>query len=59
MVDLTKTTYYKDKVYIPREVQEKLGLVDGNVLHVEVIEKGVARLNVAHGCRTAKKLLKC
>lgn len=54
---MTETTYYKDKVYLPREVQEKLGLVDGDVLHIEVVEKGVAKLSIAHGCRTAKKAL--
>ncbi len=55
--DLAETTYYKDKVYLPREVREELGLVDGDVLHIEVIQKGVARLSFARGCRTAKKAL--
>jgi bifunctional DNA-binding transcriptional regulator/antitoxin component of YhaV-PrlF toxin-antitoxin module len=54
---VTETTYYKDKVYLPREVQEKLGLVDGDVLRIEVVEKGVAKLSIVHGCRTAKKAL--
>ena len=57
MVDLTETTYYKDKVYLPRDVQERLGIVDGDVLRIEVIEKGVARLSIAPGCRRAKKAL--
>jgi bifunctional DNA-binding transcriptional regulator/antitoxin component of YhaV-PrlF toxin-antitoxin module len=55
-----ETTYYKDKVYLPREVREKLGLVDGDVLHIEVVEKGVAKINVVRGCRKAtlaRKLL--
>jgi bifunctional DNA-binding transcriptional regulator/antitoxin component of YhaV-PrlF toxin-antitoxin module len=57
VVAVTETTFYKDKVYLPREVQEKLGLVDGDVLHIEVVEKGVAKLSIARGCRTAKKAL--
>ena len=57
VVAVTETTFYKDKVYLPREVQEKLGLVDGDVLHIEVVEKGVAKLRIARGCRTAKKAL--
>ncbi len=54
---MTETTYYKDKVYLPREVQEKLGIVDGDVLRIEVVEKGVARLSISPGCRIAKKAL--
>ena len=54
---MTETKYYKDKVYLPREVQEKLGLVDGDVLHIEVVEKGIAKLSIAAGCRTAKRAL--
>ena len=57
MVHLAETTYFKDKVYLPREVKEKFGLVDGDVLLIEVVEKGVARLSIASGCRTAKKAL--
>jgi bifunctional DNA-binding transcriptional regulator/antitoxin component of YhaV-PrlF toxin-antitoxin module len=57
VVDLAETTYYKDKVYLPREVKEKLGLVDGDVLHIEVVEKGVARLSIARGCQAGKKAL--
>lgn len=54
---MAETTYYEDKVYLPREVREKLGLVDGDVLHVEVVEKGVARLSVVRECRATKKAL--
>ena len=46
-IELTETTYYKDKVYLPREVREELGLVEGDVLHIEVVEKGVAKLSIA------------
>ncbi len=57
VTELTETTYYKDKVYLPREVKEKLGLIDGDVLNIEVVEKGVAKISVARQCRTAKKAL--
>ena len=43
---MVETTYYEDKVYLPRQVREKLGLVDGDVLHIEVVEKGVAKMSV-------------
>jgi hypothetical protein len=36
------------------KVREKLGLVDGDVLHIEVVEKGVAKLSVVRGCHKAK-----
>jgi bifunctional DNA-binding transcriptional regulator/antitoxin component of YhaV-PrlF toxin-antitoxin module len=55
---LTETTYYEDKVYLPREVREKMGLVDGDVLHIEVVEKGTAKLSVVRRCEAAKRALK-
>jgi bifunctional DNA-binding transcriptional regulator/antitoxin component of YhaV-PrlF toxin-antitoxin module len=54
---MAETTYYEDKVYLPREVREKLGLVDGDVLHIEVVERGVARLSVVRGCRATRRAL--
>jgi len=54
---MVETTYYEDKVYLPRQVREKLGLVDGDVLHIEVIEKGVAKLSVVRRCGAAKRAL--
>ena len=51
---MAETTYYEDKVYLPKGVREKLGLIDGDVLHIEVVEKGVAKLSVVRGCRKAK-----
>lgn len=57
VVELAETTYYKDKVYLPREVQEKLGLVDGDRLYIEVLERGVARLVVAHRSGAGKRVL--
>jgi bifunctional DNA-binding transcriptional regulator/antitoxin component of YhaV-PrlF toxin-antitoxin module len=54
---VAETTFYQDKVYLPREVREKLGLVEGDVLHIEVIERGVAKLSVVRGCGAAKRAL--
>jgi len=54
---MAETTYYQDKVYLPRQVREKLGLVDGDVLHIEVVERGVARLSVVRRCGAAKRAL--
>jgi len=54
---LTETTFYKDKVYLPREVQERLGLTEGDILRIEVIEKGVAKLEVARSCKAAARIL--
>lgn len=54
---MAETTYYKDKVYLPREVQEKLGLVDGDRLHIEVVGRGEARLIVIRASDAAKSIL--
>lgn len=54
---MAETRYYEDKVYLPREIREKLGLVEGDVLHIEVVEKGVAKLSVVRGCKATKKVL--
>jgi len=54
---MVETTYYEDKVYLPRHVREKLGLVDGDVLHIEVVERGVAKLSVVRRCGASKRVL--
>jgi len=54
---MAKTTYYKDKVYLPREVQEELGLVDGDELEVEVVGRGEVRLIVVRGSDAGKRVL--
>ncbi len=55
---MAETTFYKNKVYLPREVQEKLGLAEGDVLRIEVVEKGVAKLEVARSCDASARILK-
>lgn len=57
MICVAETTFYKDKVYLPREVREKLGLAEGDVLRIEVVERGVAKLIVVRGCGAAKRAL--
>jgi bifunctional DNA-binding transcriptional regulator/antitoxin component of YhaV-PrlF toxin-antitoxin module len=54
---MAETTYYEDKVYLPREVREKLGLIEGDVLRIEVVERGVAKLSVIRRCGAGKRAL--
>lgn len=54
---MTETTYHKDKVYLPRQVQEKLGLVDGDKLYIEVVDRGMARLIVMSANQAAERIL--
>jgi len=54
---MAETSFYKDKVYLPREIQESLGLVDGDRVYIEVLGKGVARLVVVRGSDAAKRIL--
>jgi len=58
VADVVETTYYKDKVYLPREVKEKLGLVDGDRLRVEVADRGVVRLVLIRGSNAVERILK-
>ena len=54
---MVETMYYEDKVYFPRQVREKLGLVEGDVLNIEVVERGVAKLSVVRRCGASKRAL--
>lgn len=54
---MTETIFHNDKIYLPRVVQEQLGLAEGDVLRIEVVEKGVARLEIARGCGAATRIL--
>jgi len=54
---LAETTYHKEKLYVPREVQEKLGLVDGDKLEIEVVDKSKALIRVLRSKEAAKKAL--
>jgi len=54
---MAETTYYRNKVYIPRAVRESLGLVDGDKLYIKVLDKGVAQLILIRGSEAGKKIL--
>ena len=54
---MAETTYYKNKVYIPRAVRESLGLVDGDKLYIKVLDKGVAQLISIRGSEAGKRIL--
>src|SRR3990170_9119201 len=53
---VAETTYHEDKVYLPKDVREKLGLVDGDVLHIEVVNKGIAKISVVRGCNAGSRV---
>jgi bifunctional DNA-binding transcriptional regulator/antitoxin component of YhaV-PrlF toxin-antitoxin module len=38
---MAETTFHKDKLYVPREIRESLGLVDGDRLYIEVLDRGL------------------
>lgn len=54
---MVETTYHKDKVYVPRDVQEKLGLKEGDRIHIEVVDSGEARLRVVGSAEASKRIL--
>lgn len=54
---MAETAYFKDKVYLPREVREKLGLANGDRLYIEVIGRGEARLTVTRAGGVSRRIL--
>ena len=54
---MAETTYYRNKVYIPRAVRESLGLADGDKLYIKVLDKGVAQLILIRGSEAGKRIL--
>lgn len=54
---MAETTYHRDKMYLPREVQEKLRLAEGDRLHIEVVGRGEARLRVIRRAGAANRIL--
>ncbi|MBC8223600.1 hypothetical protein H8E65_03355 [Candidatus Bathyarchaeota archaeon] len=55
---VAETTYHKDKLYLPREVKEKLGLTEGDRLLIDVVDRGEARLRVLRRAEAGTRLLK-
>ncbi|MDR1992801.1 MAG: hypothetical protein LBQ98_04785 [Nitrososphaerota archaeon] len=54
---MTEATYHENKLYLPKKVRETLRLVDGDVLHIEVVEKGTAKLYVVRRNNATKSIL--
>lgn len=54
---MSETTYHKDKVYLPRDIQEKLGLEEGDRIHIEVVGSGEARLSVIRSAQASIRIL--
>ena len=53
----SETTYHKDKLYVPREVKEKMGLTDGDRLQIEVVGKDEARISVVRRQGATERLI--
>ena len=43
---MTETTYHENKLYIPAEIREKLGLKPGEKLNVEIIDRKSFRVEL-------------
>ena len=43
---MVETTYRKNKIYVPAEVKEKMGLVEGDRLTVEVFDRKSFRVEL-------------
>jgi len=54
---ITETAYHENKIYLPKKVRETLMLVDGDVLHIEVVERGTVKLSVVRRSGAAKGAL--
>jgi bifunctional DNA-binding transcriptional regulator/antitoxin component of YhaV-PrlF toxin-antitoxin module len=54
---MTETTYHENKIYLPKKIRENLQIVEGDVLHIEVIEKGTAKLSVIRRSNATKRAL--
>jgi len=55
---VTETTFHENQLYLPKRVREEMGLVDGDVLHIEVIRQGEAKLRVVRTIRADERILK-
>ena len=58
VIAMAEATYHEDKLYLPKKIREKMGLVDGDVLHIEVVERGEAKLSLVRSGRAADRILK-
>ncbi|RLI06235.1 hypothetical protein DRO24_05135 [Candidatus Bathyarchaeota archaeon] len=53
-----ETTYHRDKIYVPREVRERLRLRDGDRIWIEILNEDEARLVIVQRVEASKRLLK-
>ncbi len=56
---MTETRYYKDKIYIPREIRERLNLSEGDIIQFKITEDGEIRLVVLKANEARNRLLEC
>lgn len=54
---MTVATFHKRKLYIPRDIQERLGLVDGDRLEISIVNGREARIRVVRGDDATRRLL--
>ena len=54
---MKETRYHNDKIYIPREVKEKMGLRNGDRVTIEVTNQNEARIKVTERDEATKRLL--
>jgi bifunctional DNA-binding transcriptional regulator/antitoxin component of YhaV-PrlF toxin-antitoxin module len=54
---LVETTFHKDKVYLPKEVKESLGLSEGDRLQVDIVGRDEARIRVVRSSEASKRII--
>lgn len=57
-MSMTETTYHENKLYLPKKIREQMGLVDGDVLNIEVVERGEAKLSLVRTIGADERILK-
>lgn len=54
---MVETTFHKDKVYLPKEVKESLGLSEGDRLQVDIVGRDEARIRVVRSSESSKRII--
>ncbi len=54
---MSETRYYKDKIYIPRNIREKLMLTDGDIIRFEITADGGVKLIVLSASEATDRIL--
>lgn len=54
---MVETTYHENKLYLPKEIREKLGLTDGDVLQIDVVNENAVKISVVRSSQATAKLL--